>query len=212
MSSDWRTHELPPGVTQRILLIRHGETEASARGRCYGKLDVALSDNGRAQMQRTANLVQPLAPHQIYSSPRIRALDSAQYIANVCGVSITTDTELAELDFGDLEGKRYEDVEREYPDFYQRWMEHPTGVTFPNGESYTMMRKRVLACFARIVSGSPGMNTALVAHGGVIRIIIADLLDLDPSAIFRIDQSYAGVNCVDFFEDTPVIRVINWLP
>lgn len=212
MSKDWRSADLPAGVTQRIFLVRHGETEASARGRCYGKLDVALSANGRTQMQQTAKLLQPLAPQKIYSSPRIRALDSAEYIADACQLSIEKEPDLAELDFGDLEGMRYEDVERDNPEFYAQWMQRPTEVTFPNGESYTKMRQRVLACMQRILSDTQGQKTVLVAHGGVIRIILADLLQLQAEMIFRLDQSYAAVSCVDFYTDSPVIRALNWLP
>ncbi len=42
--------ETPAGVSARFVLVRHGEPEASARGRCYGRLDVGLSESGREQI------------------------------------------------------------------------------------------------------------------------------------------------------------------
>lgn len=212
MSADWRQANLPAGVTHRVFLVRHGETDASSRGRCYGKLDVALSEHGLEQIRRTANLLAPLQPDCIYSSPRIRALDSAALVADTCRLQVFTEPDLAELDFGDFEGMRYEDVERDWPEFYADWMQHPTSVTFPGGESYSSMATRVVRRFAELVSINPDTKMVLLAHGGVIRIILAEVLGLDPEAVFRLDQSYSAVSCIDFYGDTPIIRVMNWLP
>ena len=211
MSDDWRSAQLPEGVTNRILLVRHGETVASARGRCYGKLDVELSAQGREQMQKTAKLIAPLQPDCLYSSPRIRALDSAAIIAQESHLTVITEADLAELDFGDFEGLRYDEVQKSYPDIYAEWMESPTTITFPNGESYQTMSERVLARFSILQTSHSESCITVVAHGGVIRIILADVLGLDASSVFKLDQSYSAVSCVDFYGTTPVVRIINWL-
>ena len=70
--------ERPPGVGLRLILIRHGEPEASAKGRCYGKLDVRLSETGRAQMTRVADALASTAVDAVYASPRRRARESAR--------------------------------------------------------------------------------------------------------------------------------------
>ena len=212
MSQDWRTSALPNGVTQRLFLVRHGETEASARGRCYGKLDVALSANGVRQMQASAALLKPFSPAAVYSSPRVRAIDSAAAICHSCGLSAIIENSLAELDFGDLEGMRYEEVERQYPVFYQQWMSNPTNVTFPNGESYAQMAARVNRVVSTLVKKHMNETIVVVAHGGVNRIVLANILGLKSEQIFRLDQSYGAVNCIDFYDDTPVLRIMNWLP
>ena len=209
--SDWRTAQCPPGVSRRILLLRHGETDASSRGRCYGKLDVPLSEEGRQQVERAATLLHTLSPDAIVSSPRTRALDSAGIVAKRCQLSVQTEERFAELDFGDFEGKRYEDVEREDPDFYTRWMASPTEVSFPNGESYSRMAQRVVAAYQQRVQNAASHKVLLVAHGGVNRIILSDVLDLDPAHVFRLEQSYAGISIIDYYDTTPVLRVMNVL-
>jgi alpha-ribazole phosphatase len=212
MSSDWRQPGTPPGVTQRIVLVRHGETDASAKGHCYGKLDVPLSERGRLQMADTAGLLAPLQPAAVISSPRIRAHDSAVIIARTCSLTVSINEAFAELDFGDFEGLKYEDVKAKHPDFYARWMAHPTEVTFPNGESYTAMAERVCYGYEALLASGTDNVRVLVAHGGVIRIILASVLSLQPEHVFRLDQSYSAVTCIDYYENTPVIRVMNWLP
>ena len=212
MSGDWRQKPLLPGVTQRVFLVRHGETDKLAKGRCYGKLDVPLSELGVQQMAQSAQLLAPLGPTRIISSPRIRALDSANTIATACALNVSVNEQFAELHFGDFEGLRYEEVEAKYPEFYSNWMTHPTEVTFPNGESYNSMSERVVSGFEHLITSGLGEKTVLVAHGGVIRIILAQILALDPKYVFRLDQSYSAISCLDFYGDTPLLRVMNWLP
>ena len=211
MSGDWRTPQCLDGVSRRILLLRHGETDASARGRCYGKLDVPLSVEGRQQVQRATTLLQVLQPEAVVSSPRTRAKDSAQIVASACALSVEINESFAELDFGDFEGKRYEDVQRDHPDFYARWMQSPTEVAFPNGESYESMTRRVLCAYQQLVQESPCRKLVLVAHGGVNRIVLAHVLQLEAVHVFRLEQSYAGISCIDYYDKTPVLRVMNTL-
>ena len=190
-------------------MMRHGETDASAKGRCYGKTDVPLSEAGRLQVKRAATLIQPLQPDAIFTSPRIRASDSAAIVAQACQISVHTEEHFAELDFGDCEGKRYEDVERENPEFYARWMASPTDVTFPNGESYAAMATRVISTYQQLVNTAGHTKLLLVAHGGVNRIILAHVLGIAPEHVFRLEQTYAGLSCIDYYDSTPLLRVMN---
>lgn len=211
MSGDWRQDTLPPGVTQRVFLVRHGETDASAKGRCYGKLDVPLSLLGIQQIAQCAQLLAPLNPTAVISSPRVRALDSATAIASACSLSVSVNEQFAELDFGDFEGVRYEEVELNHPKFYADWMARPTEVNFPNGESYASMSARVVSGYEQLLTNGVNDKSVLVAHGGVIRIILAHVLVLAPEHVFRLDQSYSAISCLDYYGATPVLRVMNWL-
>jgi alpha-ribazole phosphatase len=67
--------------TTRLWLIRHGEPAEEARGRCYGSLEVGLSERGRAQMARVAEYLKDEPIAAIYSSPRTRAVESAEILA-----------------------------------------------------------------------------------------------------------------------------------
>jgi alpha-ribazole phosphatase len=200
---------LPNGVTTRIVLIRHGEPSAAARGKCYGKLDVGLSENGGTQIEATADLTAKIEFAAVYSSPRVRAVESAKILARRQNLSIEICEDFAEIDFGDFEGLEYAEVERRFPTLYRQWMDAPTTVEFPNGESFAAMRGRVLRGFERLKQRHAGAAFAVVSHGGVNRIVLADVLKIGNADIFRLEQSYAAANMIDFYDDFPVVRAMN---
>jgi len=113
---------------------------------------------------------------------------------------------------GSNEGLKYEEAEQAYPDIYKQWMNQPTKVRFPNGESYDQMAARVLQSISSLIEKHEKETIVAIAHGGVNRIVLAKALMLEPEQIFRLDQSYGAINCIDYYDQTPLIRVMNWLP
>lgn len=65
----------------RIWLIRHGEPVEQAKHRCYGSLDVGLSETGRVQMAHVSDYLKVEPISAIYTSPRSRAKEGAQILA-----------------------------------------------------------------------------------------------------------------------------------
>ena len=122
----------------RLVLVRHGEPDASVRGRCYGRLDPALSPRGHEQMRTVKRLLRGLPLSKVYSSPRRRALESARHLAPARSNTIVDDR-LREIDFGELEGLTYDEIAAGFPETYDTWMRHPTDVAFPGGESFRAM-------------------------------------------------------------------------
>lgn len=200
---------LAAGVTLRLILIRHGETEAAARGRCYGKLDVCLSDLGREQMRRVARRLKKTHINAVYSSPRRRAYESAEIIASKHNLEVSSDSRLCEIDFGKFEGLTYDEAAERYPEEYRAWMERPTEVTFPGGENFTALRERVTNCAAHIRASHSGQIVAVVTHGGVNRVLLAEALRMDSQDVFRLDQSYAAISIIDYYDQMPVVRLVN---
>lgn len=200
---------LPEGVTNRIVLIRHGEPEASAKGRCYGKLDVGLSANGRRQIEQTARFLERFKLWAVYSSPRIRATESAKIIAEKNNLITETREDFAEIDFGDFEGLEYAEVERRFPETYRKWMNQPTTVEFPNGESFARMQTRVLHATNELKLRHAGETFAVVSHGGASRIVLANVLGMRNADIFRLAQDYAAANVIDFYGEFPVVKLMN---
>jgi broad specificity phosphatase PhoE len=188
----------------RLLLIRHAEPSEDAHGRCYGTLDVGLSEQGRAQARELAGLLDPVAA--VYTSPRIRALETAMLLFPVEPIA---DERLREIDFGAFEGLTYEEIESTHPELFRRWMETPTLVEFPGGESYRVLQHRVLEAVREILARHPGETVAIVSHGGVARALLADCLAMPDEAIFRLDQPYCSVSVVDWIEGAPLVRSLN---
>ncbi len=202
---DWR---LPQGVT-RMVLVRHGQPSEEMRGRCYGRLDVGLSPEGRAQSERAATFLSRVEWACVYASPRLRALETAAPLMAGRGGQVVVEEAFREIDFGLFEGLTYEEAERRYPEVYAEWMTHPTRVRFPEGDSYPSMRERVRAGGRALRARHVGQCFALVSHGGVNRTLLAEALGMDDARLFRLGQDYAAVNVIDFFGEEPVVKLMN---
>ena len=199
----------PHGDATRLLLVRHAETDPAMRWRCHGRLDVELSAEGRRQAGELAAALAELPLASVYSSPLSRALDTARAIAAARGLEPVADDGLLEIDFGELEGLTYEEIEAERPEVFRAWMEAPTSVRFPGGESFADLRARVVEAVGAIRERHAGEAAAVVAHGGVVRAVLADVLGLDDDAVFRLDQAYGGLSVVDWVGEVPLVRVVN---
>jgi alpha-ribazole phosphatase len=187
--------------------VRHAEPMESARGRCYGNLDVGLSSVGRDQAARLAARLEPIELDAVYASPRTRARDTAAAVAAARGLEVIVDDDLRELDFGTFEGRTYAEIERSEPELFRAWMETPTAVRFPGGESYADLRARATCALAAVRRAHA--SALVVTHGGVIRAGLAAWLELPDHAIFRLGQSYCGVTVVEWTEGIPILQFVN---
>ncbi len=192
--------------TTRLVLVRHGATENGSKGVCYGSLDVGLSPLGRAQAGRLALPLGREGLAAVYSSPRVRALQTARGLGSV----VETREALREIDFGAFEGRTYDEIAEQHPGEYAEWMERPTSVRFPGGESYRDLRERATAELAELRGRHVGRAFCAVTHGGVCRALLAEALAMPDDAIFRLAQDYGAISVIDWFADgTPLVRLVN---
>lgn len=189
----------------RLLLIRHADPAEEARGRCYGSLDLGLSPRGRERARELARALAGTRLDAVYASPRRRALETAAAL----GPEPIVDQRLRELDFGEFEGRTYEEIAASHPEVYRRWMETPTEVRFPGGECYADLCGRALDAAAELRARHAGETVAAVTHAGVVRAIVADALGMPGAAIFRLGQDYGAVTALDWIDGVPVVRLLN---
>ncbi len=177
----------PPSETPTLYLVRHGETEGQSSIRYYGRTDVALSHEGRAQMRAAreaivARLGNARLAH-VFASPLVRAFEGAQLIAGR-DASIRALEEFIEVDFGLFEGLTAEEIRERYPDEFARWNPNRLAPTFtyPGGESRAAFAARVERGIDRMLAmwrgsgDAPAGRALVVAHRGVIRAIVRRLV------------------------------------
>ena len=142
----------------QVFLIRHPKPVIDA-GICYGRLDVEPH-----APQAVADRIKPQLPRDIsvYSSP----LRRARQLAEALHPSPVIDERLCEIDFGDWEGRAWDDIER---DALDQWAADVIGFTPPGGESVASLQRRVID-FATSLATLPAV--ALVAHAGVLRALV----------------------------------------
>jgi alpha-ribazole phosphatase len=193
----------------RLIVIRHAEPDVAVRGRCYGSLDVGLSAGGREHAALLAADLARAKVDAVYASPLRRARETAAAIAARQSVPVLLDDGLRELDFGDCEGRSYEEIAATMPDLYARWMSAPTTVDFPGGEGFGALRRRAKAAATRIRGDLASRTAVVVTHGGVCRALLADVLDLRAESVFRLDIDYTRATVIDWFDDEPLVRLVN---
>lgn len=156
---------------KRILLLRHGRTEANDRWLYCGSTDLPLSPRGRAELEarRPAARALDLTGAQVYISPMRRARETLEIYWGLEGV---VEPDLREMDFGVFEMKSYDEL-RDDPRF-QTWCggDNERNVC-PGGESGEGMTRRVLSAFHRLTEGDG--SYLLVFHGGPIAAVMAHL-------------------------------------
>jgi probable phosphoglycerate mutase len=163
---------MPTNPSQKVILIRHGETEWSLSGRHTSTTDIPLTAAGE---QRAASLHPFLARREfglVLCSPRLRARRTCELAGFAEKAEITPD--LAEWNYGDYEGLTTPEIRKSVPGWTV--FTHPC----PNGETAADVAARVDRVIARIREA--GCDTLLVGHSHSLRVLTARWLALDPLA------------------------------
>jgi len=148
-----------------LILLRHTRPAVEA-GLCYGRTDLALAEDFAAAAQ---DLARDLPPFQrILTSPLSRCLRLAQAVADARAMPLTVDPRLAEMDFGDWEGRRWSDLPRAELDAWAADLLHarPHG-----GETVAELAARTAAALTD--AGQGPVPALVVTHAGVIKAAIA---------------------------------------
>lgn len=162
-----------------IYLLRHGETDWNKDGRIQGHTDIPLNQKGRMQVGQAAEVLAnlPLDIDFIYSSPLIRAYESAEIAADRLSYDkkkIIVEPMLIERCFGEAEGLSATEREVRFPSYQYA----DTGYYFPGIELYKDLLKRARTVFEKIVdSCKEDENILIVSHGALLFAIIAALTD-----------------------------------
>ncbi len=164
----------------RITLVRHGETTGQSSARYYGATDVPLSNVGRAQMRSVAAALAGERFAAVFSSGLCRSREAAEMIASD-GVQVIAIAEFNEVCFGRWEGWTREEIIARDAEHYRLWQQSDESFCYPEGESRSAFRERVVAGMAHVLPMQSGGNILLVVHKGVIAVILAELLRLAPT-------------------------------
>lgn len=158
---------------KNIYVIRHGETDWNKNHRFQGRTDIKLNDLGREQAARLRPLLQQLQIESVYSSPLLRALETAEIATQDIRVTIQKDERLQETNIGDAEGLTMDELLLKYGDDsllkWRSYDERLLDFSFPNGESKREMMYRVRQAFLDIAQNSNRNSIAIFAHGMVMR-------------------------------------------
>ena len=182
-----------------IIVVRHGQTAANARGLLLGRLDVDLDDVGRAQ---AAALVAALpTPDLVVTSPLARTRQTAAAF----GVEAEVDERWIEMDYGDFDGRPTGDVTAE------TWAQWRADVDFapPGGESLARVTARVCDALDGLVARAVGRRVVVVSHVSPIKAAVGWALAMGPEVSWRTFVAPGSITRLGVGPSGPSLRSFN---
>lgn len=159
-----------------IYIVRHGETLWNKEKRLQGRADIELSDYGRELAAITGKNLMDTRIDVIYSSPLIRAYETACLIRNGRNIDIITDDRLRELSFGCYEGENFSELIRDENLTFRYFFKHPElYVPGPEGESLEHITERAGSFMHEVIEPLAGTCTRvmIVAHGALNKAVMS---------------------------------------
>lgn len=189
-------------IQRRIGLLRHGAVDAAPA--LYGRSDPPLSQEGYQAFARL--FAAPRLPwDRILCSPRLRCRQVAEPLAEQFQLPLAIWPELAEMDFGRWDGVPYDELVAQWPHLERFWSD-PLRYPLPEGERLADFHDRVCQAWERVMALSVQESILLVTHGGVIRLILAQLLHADwrrGDFYQRLNVPYASLTQLDIWHGEP---------
>jgi ribonuclease H / adenosylcobalamin/alpha-ribazole phosphatase len=196
-------------VTTVTHLLRHGQTEHTPERRYSGRNDLPLSLTGRAEAAAAAVRAGQLGIDVVVSSPIRRTRETAATVATALGVPVELDDDLAELDFGDLEGLTLDEALAKHPLAVRRFTSD-VGVKAPGGESIADVSARVARARRRILDGHAGRTVLVVSHVTPIKLLLAAGLEVGDEVVHRVFLEAASLSTVSWSSDGRAsVRLVN---
>jgi len=192
--------------------MRHAEVEPRYQQTFGGRIDMNLSDRGCQQAAALAQYLRGRIPDALYASPMRRV---QQTIAPLIQNGASTQTilpALREVDFGDWTGFNWEQVREKFGVHPYDWLDEIDRGAVPGGETGVQFRARVEPCLFEIIQRHQGRAAAIFCHGGVIRMILAILLQLPLPKTNSFDIEYASVTRVSLRPQLNEIELLNFTP
>jgi broad specificity phosphatase PhoE len=205
----------PLGTTSSattLWLIRHAEVEERYQSVFGGRIDMGLSRRGHAQARALAKYLQIQKLDALYASPMQRVHQTmAPFLANGW-LKPNVLAALREVDFGDWTGLHWTEVQAKYGISALAWLDQLECAGIPNAECSQSFRARVEPTLRELLQKHAGQHLALACHGGVIRMLLAILLELPlpKMAVFEID--YASVTQVLWTPPLARLQLVNFVP
>jgi probable phosphoglycerate mutase len=197
-------------VPLRLILVRHGLSSYNLERRIQGRDDLSsLSEPGAEQARAVARSLAELPIDAAFSSPLRRAADTARLI--LAGQSqappLRLSDGLLEIDLSPWSGLLRQELSRHDPEGERRWRlaPHTLELQRPDGRSYLPLQELMqqAAQFCRqlqeqhreALSGSARQTVLLVAHNGILRCLVLQLLGLPASGFRRLRLDNASTQC-----------------
>ena len=190
-----------------IILVRHGENEWVKKHRLAGWIPgVHLNEKGHEQAKTLAKRLADLPITAVYSSPVIRCIETAEYIAKTHKKEIVELNDVGEVRYGDWEGKKIRKLAR-LP-LWRVVQFFPSRMTFPNGEALREVQFRAIQALEKLSEKHPNEIIVVASHADLIKLVLAHYLGVHIDLFQRIVISPASSSIISL-PGNGMVRVIR---
>lgn len=154
-----------PSQPTELWLVRHGQTDWNIERRFQGHTDIPLNAQGVEQARKLAAFLNGSRIPAVYSSDLIRALKTAEILAEGRNIPVIQDQRLREINMGSWEGRTWPDVKENLAGEMEQLNADPVFGRAPGGESLAELAERVRAAADEIAARHPGQTVLVVSHG-----------------------------------------------
>jgi len=194
-------------MTNTIIdLIRHGEPEGGSAFRGHN-IDDPLSEKGWQQMRGAVGEHCPWS--HIISSPMQRCVAFANELAEKYELGVSIEDRLKEVGFGEWEGHAPAELQQQRPEEYNAFYRDPVNQRPPGAENLNEFISRVVSAYQQITKQHSGQHVLVVSHAGVMRAIIAHVLQSEPLGLYRIKVNNAGIARIRISERGAMLESLN---
>jgi broad specificity phosphatase PhoE len=188
-----------------LILVRHGQTEANARGLLLGRADPPLTDTGYRQARSLAAALP--TPARIVSSPLMRARQTAAVLAGSSEAEgdVEIDPRWIEMDYGSLDGRPAAALDASS---WQAWRDDPDFVP-ADGESLASVGERVREACEALADEAARSDVVVVSHVSPIKAAVAWAMGVGDEVAWRMFLSDAAVCRIDTSGATPLLLAFN---
>ena len=206
--------EAAPQRPTQLALIRHGEVEAAYQRVFGGRIDMNLSPRGQEQAAALAKWLARQPLNAVYASPMKRVQQTLAPFGAINGWAnrAVTVPDLREVDFGDWTGLSWQAVQEKFGVSAFQWLTEIDRGGIANAENARSYRERVEPVIRELLQKHPGENVAVFCHGGVIRMILAILLNIPLPRMAGFEIDYASVTSIAVLPHKTQVEFLNYTP
>jgi len=175
----------------------------------WGHTDVKLDALGLKQAERLRERLAVEKIDAIYSSNLERALVTAKTIASRHQLEVVICAELHEVDFGQLEGLTLSEAYQRYPEVAKLRRKRSLKLKYPGGDSFIEFSKRVSKFLSRLEHHTAEETVLIVAHSGVLRVLLCRLLDIDLCHLWQLRLDLASLSILETNQQGAILSLLN---
>jgi len=193
--------------------MRHGQAYNNVQKLLVGRnLESHLTDLGREQVRNTSQILKTINIDQIYSSPVIRTVETAEIVSDIVNMPFQKDERLFEIELGKLVGMYYEDLINKHGNLFVKFYsddDNENSLLEFEVESFRAVKQRISELLKEITIKHQNENVLLVSHLDPIKAAISLIMNIKPSSVYNIQVPNASLNIFKNYDNHISLCGIN---